>query len=100
MSPMRDQGETPVPGTRWWWAERDASGLVVHLTLVEVVGPAWMRAHLSARSVRSGRTYAVPISSLLPVGAFSDPVEVCDRCGRPRGNHNARHMFVARKATP
>ena len=45
------------PGERLWWIERDDSGELVHLTLVEVVGKSpWADGHV-VFSVRSRRRY-------------------------------------------
>lgn len=91
--------ETLAPGSRWWWAERDTFGRIVHLSLVEVVGPTYPPGSYSVASVRSGRSYVAAHGSLLPVGAVVDPLEVCATCGRSRDNHRVRHLFKA-KETP
>lgn len=85
-------------GERRWFAERDDSGRVVHLSLVDVLEsmPRSMAVgHYRVRSVRSGRYYVAADHELVAMVAFLDPHDTCGKCGLRRGKHHVRHPFAS-----
>ena len=82
-----------------WWAEWQ-DGVLVHLTLVDVLEEMPAPHHFRVRSVRSGNYYGAAEHDLLPLATALDPRERCARCGRERGDHNVRHKFADRSEWP